>query len=320
MRIKLLFAATAMIPFVAFAEDATNQPVNPGWEASVMGTYVNTDSSRRNADYGLGLRVGLMKELKEHLYVEFAGFGNDIERKEGSGQDWQYGLGADALYTFSDSAVQPYALLGAGGVYTDAPQSTDTKPYWNAGMGLMVREVWGALSLRADVRYFQDFTKDGSGKDPFNDVRFHVGVNFPLFGRTKVEPAQVIETEKVVEIEVPTTIVETPEVLDDVNFEFDSSRLTVNAKRMLQEVAHRLNHHDQIEIEIAGHTDSSGAAEYNKRLSKQRAEAVLEYLQVLGVDGDRMTAVGYGADKPVASNDTEDGREENRRIEMHRTN
>lgn len=320
MKVKYFVLAAAMLPMAALAETSTKQPSNPGWEASVMGVYVNTDSARRNADYGLGLRVGLMKELKESFHIELAAFGNDIERKVGGGQDWQYGLGADALYTFTNTAVQPYALAGAGALYSDTAAGTDTKPYWNAGMGLMVREIWGALSLRADVRYFQDFAKDGSGKDPFNDVRFHVGVNFPLFGRTQVKPAQIIETERVVEVEVPTTIVETPEVLEGVNFEFDSSRLTVNAKRMLREVASRLRHHNHIEIEISGHTDSVGTAAYNNTLSQQRAEAVRNYLMELGIDGNRMVALGYGFSQPVASNDTEDGREQNRRIEMRRTN
>jgi len=320
MKIKSIVLAAALLPIAATAELATKQASNPGWEASVMGVYVNTDSARRDADYGLGLRVGLMKELQDKFHMELAGFGNDIERKVGSGQDWQYGLGADALYTFTNTPVQPYALLGAGALYSDTAKGTDTKPYWNTGLGLMVREVWGALSLRADVRYFQDFAKDGSGKDPFSDVRFHVGVNFPLFGRTQVKPAQIIETERVVEVEVPTTIIEKPEVLEGVNFEFDSARLTVNAKRMLREVADRLRHHEQIEIEISGHTDSVGSAAYNNTLSQRRAEAVRKYLMDLGVNGNRMVAVGYGFTKPVAANDTEDGREENRRIEMRRTN
>src|SRR5699024_11582341 len=91
-----------------------------------------------------------------------------------------------------------------------------------------------------------------------------------------------IETERVVEVEVPTTIIEKPEVLEGVNFEFDSARLTVNAKRMLREVADRLRHHEQIEIEISGHTDSVGSAAYNNTLSQRRAEAVRKYLMDLG--------------------------------------
>src|SRR5699024_12753875 len=110
------------------------------------------------------------------------------------------------------------------------------------------------------------------------------------------------------------------EVLEGVNFEFDSARLTVNAKRMLREVADRLRHHEQIEIEISGHTDSVGSAAYNNTLSQRRAEAVRKYLMDLGVNGNRMVAGGYGCTKPVAANGTEDGREGNRRIEMRRTN
>src|SRR5699024_6460077 len=96
MKIKSIVLAAALLAIAVTAELATKQASNPGWEASVMGVYVNTDSARRDADYGLGLRVGLMKELQDKFHMELAGFGNDIERKVGSGQDWQYGLGADA--------------------------------------------------------------------------------------------------------------------------------------------------------------------------------------------------------------------------------
>lgn len=315
MKLKHLALAFVLSPFCFSAAQAAE---NPGWETSIMGVYVDTDSNRRDADYGIGLRVGLMKQIADRWHIELAGFGNDIERDKGSGQDWQYGLGVDGLYMLRDKTFNPYVVLGAGGIYSDTIHGTDTQGYWNAGLGVMVREVWGAMSLRADARYFQDYTKDGSGNDPFDDVRFHVGINFPLFGRTKTLPSQVVtvETERVVE--VPKVIVEQPEVLHGVNFEFDSERLTVNAKRTLQEVADRLLHHKHFQVEISGHTDSQGSAEYNQQLSERRANAVKDYLVELGVKADRLTTVGYGLTKPIATNDTAEGRETNRRIEMRR--
>jgi OOP family OmpA-OmpF porin len=69
-------------------------------------------------------------------------------------------------------------------------------------------------------------------------------------------------------------------------------------------------------IEIAGYTDSTGSDETNKELSLARAQQVASYLARAGVDGSRLTAAGYGKDKPVASNDTEEGRAQNRRIEF----
>ena len=71
------------------------------------------------------------------------------------------------------------------------------------------------------------------------------------------------------------------------------------------------------EIEIAGHTDSDGAADKNLALSKRRAEAVVNYLVEAGVDTSRVSAEGYGETRPIASNDTAEGKAQNRRIEIN---
>jgi OOP family OmpA-OmpF porin len=72
----------------------------------------------------------------------------------------------------------------------------------------------------------------------------------------------------------------------------------------------------EAEIEISGHTDSAGGDDTNMELSRQRAEAVADYLAKAGITAERMTAVGYGKMHPIASNDTEEGRAQNRRIEF----
>jgi OOP family OmpA-OmpF porin len=71
------------------------------------------------------------------------------------------------------------------------------------------------------------------------------------------------------------------------------------------------------EILIAGHTDSVGAADYNKQLSKKRADAVKAYLvEEADLDADKLVTKGFGEEKPVAGNDTAAGREQNRRVEL----
>ena len=108
-------------------------------------------------------------------------------------------------------------------------------------------------------------------------------------------------------------------VLHGVNFEFDKSRLTVNAKTLLDMVADALLARQDIQVEIAGHTDSKGADAYNQKLSESRADAVKVYLVERGITGTRMTTVGYGETKPVADNATDEGRELNRRVELRVT-
>jgi len=105
-------------------------------------------------------------------------------------------------------------------------------------------------------------------------------------------------------------------VLNGVNFDFDKARLTANAETILNQVADELTSHADITVELAGHTDSLGSDEYNQRLSDRRAAAVKKYLAGRGIAGDRMTAVGLGESQPVDTNETEEGREHNRRVEL----
>ena len=74
--------------------------------------------------------------------------------------------------------------------------------------------------------------------------------------------------------------------------------------------------YDAVEAEIAGHTDSLGDGGYNQSLSEERARVVRDYLVVRGVAAGRLTAAGYGESDPIADNDTEEGRERNRRVEL----
>ena len=105
-------------------------------------------------------------------------------------------------------------------------------------------------------------------------------------------------------------------VLRGVNFEFDKANLTVNAKTLLDNVAEELTAYPDIKVEVGGHTDAKGSDEYNQKLSEGRAASVLKYLKSKGIAADRMTSVGYGETKPVADNETDEGRELNRRVEL----
>jgi outer membrane protein OmpA-like peptidoglycan-associated protein len=105
-------------------------------------------------------------------------------------------------------------------------------------------------------------------------------------------------------------------VLHDINFEFDSARLTATAKQSLAKVAEGLRGQPSMELLIEGHTDSVGADAYNLKLSKQRANAARDYLIGEGISPSRLSADGMGESKPVASNKTKDGRAENRRVEF----
>jgi OOP family OmpA-OmpF porin len=104
--------------------------------------------------------------------------------------------------------------------------------------------------------------------------------------------------------------------LRGVKFEFDSDRLTPEAKVILNGVAETLANYAEINVELSGHTDNVGSDAYNLGLSERRSISVKNYLTGKGVDAKRMTPVGYGLTQPIADNSTEEGREENRRVEL----
>jgi outer membrane protein OmpA-like peptidoglycan-associated protein len=101
-----------------------------------------------------------------------------------------------------------------------------------------------------------------------------------------------------------------------VTFGFDSSELTSSATNALNDVAGVLTEYSETRINIAGHTDSTGDAGYNQQLSERRAQAVGQYLGRSGVASSRLNMQGYGENQPVASNDSESGRAQNRRVEL----
>jgi len=99
-------------------------------------------------------------------------------------------------------------------------------------------------------------------------------------------------------------------------FDVDKSELRAASRQNLADLATILNKYEDTNILIEGHTDATGTEEYNKGLSKDRAESVSAYLATLEVKSGRFTMVGYGETQPVATNDTDAGRQLNRRVDI----
>jgi outer membrane protein OmpA-like peptidoglycan-associated protein len=105
-------------------------------------------------------------------------------------------------------------------------------------------------------------------------------------------------------------------IFDNLNFVSGSTQLTPESTATVTALATILNAYPNAAVELAGYTDSTGDVESNRKLSLDRANAVRDQLVTAGVSADRITAQGYGQDRPVASNETESGRAQNRRLEL----
>jgi|GEM_PF-1922106 len=139
-----------------------------------------------------------------------------------------------------------------------------------------------------------------------NLVNFQ-GITIPRAVNTTV----IEKTEATYNIEVGDKV-----IMNKVFFDFDKATLRVESSTELDRITKLLKDMPSLKIEISGHTDNIGSAAYNKTLSENRAKTVVDYLVKNGIDKSRLTYVGYGFDQPVASNNTAEGRQKNRRTEF----
>ena len=109
---------------------------------------------------------------------------------------------------------------------------------------------------------------------------------------------------------------ETLMTLEGVNFDTNSARIKPESEGILNKAVKALNDNPSVHVRVEGHTDSRGTAEYNRVLSEKRAASVVTYLVAKGINGDRLSAIGYGEAAPVAPNDTPENMYKNRRVDL----
>lgn len=134
---------------------------------------------------------------------------------------------------------------------------------------------------------------------------------FELPEEIRSDSANYLATVDVVELTPGDAV-----VLQNIQFEYNSSALTEDSQAGIQMLAEFLQRNADLKVELAGHTDNVGSESYNLKLSAERAESVRDALIDNGIDANRLTAKGYGASHPMAPNDTEEHRALNRRTEM----
>lgn len=280
---------------------------------------------------------------------EITGFGDIIETGKNKGTDfYRPGVGLDLVYSFGDRiGFTPFVLVGGGGVYDDQFPDDDDEfaGYGNFGAGFVTGDLGKGVHLRGEGRYVYDSARQVNGQRGVEDVRVNLGLEISLWDKPEVTVApeaktQVVEVVKTTGLEdsdgdgivdskdkcpgtPPNTRVDgdgcpLPKVLQlkGVTFEFNKDRLRPDSKTVLDTVVEIMKRYPEMQVELAGHTDNVGSDSYNQKLSEKRAEAVRQYLIAAGIPSANMTAVGYGEKEPIATNDTDEGRELNRRTEL----
>lgn len=313
------------------------------------------DEDRGTDDRGNGWQLNFGYRFFEHIWLEGQYFDSTFETGEGNGTDfYTRGGGVDLQYGFGDrEQITPFLLIGLGVAHNDViPDALDdTTMYGNVGLGVVGR-VFGLkwLRLRAEGRYIYDSYIDG-----MQDLHGGVGIEIALGGPServvtvekRVEVPVEVVREVVREVPVypadsdgdgvpdnldrcPDTLpgarvnaqgcVVTPQVVTlrelSTGFEFDSDRLNESGRRSLDPAVAFLKSEPQLTAELAGHTDAIGSNEYNQDLSERRAQAVRNFLVEKGIAPHRLRARGYGETMPVATNETDEGRAQNRRTEL----
>jgi len=190
------------------------------------------------------------------------------------------------------------------------------------GLGALESGGWAAGGAALGVLsgglicYAQDGDEDGDGvfdrrdrcpDTPANTPVEHHGCPLPQY------PASAPP----VEPQAPATEVITLNDAGKVLFDFDKSDLTAEARSQLDGLMGKLSHANVVSIRVVGHTDSVGTDAYNQRLSERRANSVVEYLLTQGLAPGKLTSEGKGESEPVADNSTDEGRAQNRRVELH---
>ncbi|NDP47749.1 MAG: OmpA family protein [Sulfuriferula multivorans] len=152
---------------------------------------------------------------------------------------------------------------------------------------------------------------DGDDKCPDVYAKTADGCPLPVAKPVEAKPADYSAS--------PTTPAAIPRrlVLEGVNFNYDKSTLRPEDIAIIDQNAADLKEWGNIDVEVSGHTDSRGSDKYNMGLSLRRADAVRDYLITKGISADRLTAKGYGESQPLESNDTDEGRFKNRRVELN---
>jgi OOP family OmpA-OmpF porin len=235
-----------------------------------------------------------------------------------------------ALYHFdTETAFVPYVSLGVGGIWTKRQAYADYDSTAATGAVGFKYFFNDTVALRVEASDTYGFRKRNYNVTPRENGRINApviaaGLTFQFGGSPKCADSDgdgvcdpydkcpgTPAGYKVNADGCPMTV----SIKMEINFDFDKSIIKPEYYSEVEKVANFLKSHPLSSTEVEGHTDSRGSDEYNEKLSQRRADAVREaLLERFSIDPARVKAIGYGESRPIADNETAEGRAENRRV------
>ncbi len=352
MRISKLITALASAVVLLGSSTLSADGAQPWHFSSQIGGY-NLDSARDTSDGSIWASVGFGTFLGDNFSVDFeydslnSDYDNyDVAVPGATYDHWKlstYGL--MGRYYIGDKAWRPFIAAGLGRTKHRSVLDTDYATDISVGLGLK-GQLASHWSVSAQVLWRQD--QDGQSLAPrqhFRDMIYGIGLSYDFGGKDAVaapaapapapapapaapanpdldgdgvlnEKDKCPNTRPGAVVDLDGCEVEAVISLEGVHFDFDKATLRPDAIVILDKAVGLLKTQERVVVEVAGHTDSVGSEEYNVGLSDRRANSVKDYLISQGITATRLTARGYGEAQPVASNDTDAGRAQNRRVEL----
>ncbi|MCB5269553.1 MAG: OmpA family protein [Candidatus Cloacimonadaceae bacterium] len=282
---------------------------------------------------GINYEAWLLDYLSLGIYPYYT----QLEGEKGLGSFESTLIGGDVMVklrpvseklslNFQDAAVRrisPFGQLGFGVVHHDTEAGAVDDDGFSlsapsAALGVSLQTKWKInLDLGAQYVFANSDKLDMYEKNVSDSYLMpFIGLGYTFGGKEAKMTAKKVSSEMTSRLLRNRISMEQNFTLSGVQFEIGSAKLTAEAQNTLDEVAKAMENSPSTRVEIHGHTDNTGSLELNNRLSLQRADSVKEYLVSKGVAEYRMSTKGFGPAKPIATNDTEAGRAENRRIEF----
>lgn len=308
----VISASLVLASTPSLAEVYVGAKAGKSWldDACTSSTACDDDSSTVGAFVGYEMWDFLSLEAGYDYLGRFTGAGLNDEKVQA------YTLAPKLSLPVTD-AISLYGKVG--GAFVDYGSKDDYSYLGAAGVEFGTNQN---VSVRLEYQTLTDVNNDLVRAEANSAT---LGVVYKFGSNEEAVAAPVVVEEMVEEVVEEVPVVEEPVIvtktfatqrLGTESFEVNSSKLNEESRVQLDELVEFLNTYPQANVEVVGYTDTSGAASYNQALSEKRAESVASALVEQGIEASRISARGEGENNPIVSNETLEGRQQNRRVEI----